>query len=222
MSASLTAFQSMLLLVPAHCTNVRPDTGTFSKRAEKRCNASTLHKLAVVVCQAPARWRARWPATRRGTSSFHSGRSVAANSKRAAFASGPSISHHQSSLASVLKRSVVPPCVSRVRMRFCTSASRAARSGTPSTRRSTAHQSSSAEVGQVARFSAIEPSMRGVARPCRDSASSAASLRTSRSSRGALKRRITRPSTKAARPCSMRSRAASGQGWPASCAAATR
>ena len=81
-------------------------------------------------------------------------------------------------------------------------------------------QSITAAVGQVFGTRLIEPSIFGCARPWRDSASSAAILRTSRSARGDQNLRSMRPSTNAVRPSSIASRAAGGSAKPASWVAA--
>jgi hypothetical protein len=85
-----------------------PATFTDSNFAENLSSAREPHRLAVVVSQAPARCRARLPTTMRGMSSFHAGSSSTARMSRAALASALSISHHQKSSASLLKRRVVP------------------------------------------------------------------------------------------------------------------
>ena len=141
--------------------SVRPAIGTDSKRAENLSSASDPHRLAVVVSQAPRRCRARLPTTMRGRSSFHAGSSSTARMSRAALASALSISHHQKSLSSVLKRSVVPAYVRRARRICCASSRRLARDGMAGTRLSTLSQSITAAVGHVFGTRLIEPSCRG-------------------------------------------------------------
>ena len=87
---------------------VAPVIFADSNFAENLSSASEPHRLAVVVSQAPLRWRPRLPTTMRGMSSASAGSSSTARIRRAALASALSISHHQKSSSSVLKFSVVP------------------------------------------------------------------------------------------------------------------
>ena len=136
-----------------------------SNFAANLSSASEPQRLAVVVSQAPRRCRASVPTTIRGSSSFQAGSSSTARIRRAALASALSISHHQKSLSSVLKRSVVP-----LRSAGCAgpgSPPRAAWPGRacPATRLRMPSQSITADVGQTFGVRAIEPSIFACARP---------------------------------------------------------
>ena len=74
---------------------VVPDTGTASNLALNFSSASPPHRLAVVVCHAPACWRPMKPLARRPMSSFQAGSSITASIRRAVFTSPFCISHHQ-------------------------------------------------------------------------------------------------------------------------------
>ena len=129
------AAQSCVRVVGPSCSVVRPATGVASNFAAKRSSAITPQKLAVVVSQAPPRWRASVPFSSTGSSACQAGTSMAASNRRAALASGPSISHHQSSSASVVNFNVVPPATRRLRISRCSSSSRSLRCGSASLRR---------------------------------------------------------------------------------------
>ena len=201
---------------------VRPVTAADSNLAENLSSASTPHRLAVVVDQAPWRCRPRLPTTRRGNSARQAGSSSTARIRRDALASALSINHHQWSPASVLKFSVVPAQVRRLRSTWRAAARRWSRSGTPSRRCRMASQSITAAVGHCCGVRFRLASQRGWARPWRARASIAASLRTSRSGLGDQNWRWMRPCTKAVRPSSIASRAAGGSATPASWLAASR
>ena len=87
-------------------------------------------------------------------------------------------------------------------------------------------QSINAAVGHTFGVRLIEPSIFACARPWRDSASIAASLRTSRSmflaNSGDQNLRSMRPSTNAVSPANIASRAGAGSSKPASWLAASR
>ena len=90
-----TLLQSTLAVLPPMLALVVPDTGVASNLALNFSSARPPHRLAVVVCQAPACWRLMKPLARRPMSSFQAGSSITASIRRAVFTSPFCISHHQ-------------------------------------------------------------------------------------------------------------------------------
>ncbi|HAV36557.1 MAG TPA: hypothetical protein DCX52_09415 [Massilia sp.] len=206
--------QSALQLAPDRIATLLPLTGAASNLAENFSIASTPQALARVVSQRPRCWRPSAPRARRPMSACQAGLSSIASSRRFALPSGVAISHHQSSLRSVEKPMVVPCRFRRARRMRSAWASRTACSPSPGVRRSTRYQSMRAEVGHSSGSMRIDCSQAARTSRVRDSASSAASLRTAssplrsvepRNSRPVM-RPVMRPSTKATRPSSMRAR----------------
>ena len=145
---------------------VRPATCCDSNFAANLSSASEPHRLAVVVSQAPRRWRASAPTTMRGMSSFQAGSSSTARISRAALASALSISHHQKSSllgAELQRRAGVGQARAQDLLRFV----EALRRARECRRRASGccSQSITAAVGQRFGVRLIEPSIFGCARP---------------------------------------------------------
>ena len=210
-SARETLLQSTAALAAPSAARVLPVTGTASNRAENFCSASPPQRLAVVVCQAPRCWRPMKPLAMRPMSSFQAGSSMMASSRRAVLVSPLCISHHHWSSASVLNTSLAPWYDSRARRMLFASASFSSRLGMSFTRRNTLIQSITACVGHWLGAISTLCSRRALARPWRESASTAASLRRFRSWRGLQKPRSILPVTKFSSPRSMAARAVSGR-----------
>jgi hypothetical protein len=160
-----TFAQSTLAVAAARVARVTPATGVASNLAENFSSARPPQRLAVVVCQAPRCWRAMKPLARRPMSSFQAGSSITASIRRAVLTSPLVISHHQWSLCSVLKVTLVP-CQLRRDFRICVaSASRCSRCGTSLTRLRMLSQSITALVGHWLGARVRLPSSRPCALP---------------------------------------------------------
>ena len=90
-----TLLQSTLDVLPDIVALVVPATGVASNLALNFSSARAPHRLAVVVCHAPACWRPMKPLARRPMSSFQAGSSITASIRRAVLTSPFCISHHQ-------------------------------------------------------------------------------------------------------------------------------
>ena len=143
-------------------------------------------------------------------SARQAGLSAMASSSRLALLSADDISHHQLSVRSVEKPMVVP-CRFRRARRICSAWARClACCGSWGERFSTRYQSITADVGHRLGATVNDSRSSWLMALLRESASSAATLRTARSAVGSGDSSHSLPCTKACKPDSMRALSSAG------------